>query len=190
MSDPRNVWKNLNTKGRVMSSAEVRIKAQKIEREIRRDTTIFLVLACAFAVFAGIAMFQERGGPPRIITGFAVVLMGLGVWRTLARRKRLSAARSMTCLEFCRNELRRRRDYFAKTPWGLIFAVLVALFLFQVSAHNVHASPGILRPFLAALLVLASIALPLWRREARKFQRELDELEKFDRNDSPAGAKP
>ena len=181
MSDPRNVWQNLNTKGTAMSANDVRAKAQKMADEIRRDTTIAFVIAGAMTLAGGAALYQEHETAARVITGLAILMVWLGVWRTAVRRRsQVSEADPTVCLQFYRHELQRRRDYFAKPPWILVFAVILALLQFVAVARRLNAATADLWRYPIALVVLALIALPFWKREARKFQRELNELNKFE----------
>jgi hypothetical protein len=136
MSDPRNVWQSLSTKGAVMSAVEVRAKVQKMEAELRRDTTIAVGIAVAVTLAGGAALFQAHEPAARIFLSIAILLIWIGAWRTAARRRvRSSEAHSASGLEFYRHELQRRRDYFTKPPWILAFALVLALIeIFAVRA--------------------------------------------------------
>jgi hypothetical protein len=112
MNDPRNIRRDLNTKGATMSAAEVRAKAQKLEAEIRRDTLIDFVIASVmtFAGLIALATFRQAEPLARVIIGLVVILVRLGAWLITARNKnRLAEADASTCLEFYRSELQRRR---------------------------------------------------------------------------------
>lgn len=182
MTDPRNIWQNLTTKGARMSAAEIRVKARKLEAEIRRDTIIGMVFASAITAggLIGLAVLRQAEPAARIIIAIVVLLVWLAAWLTTVRnRNRLSEAEFMTCLEFYRRELQRRRDYFAKGPWFLVMIVLLALVQFLAVARASGAGLADLMAFPVALAVLMLVAIPLWKRQARRFQRELDELDKF-----------
>ena len=182
MNDPRDTWRDLNTKGGTVSAAEVRAKAQKLEAEIRRDTLIGFVFASAMTLAGLIALATLRQAEPiaRIIIGLVVILIWFGAWRTTLRNKsRVVEANASTCLEFYRSELQRRRDYFARPPWFLLFNILLAVVLFLAVARQFNPTAGDLLPYPLALVGLLLVFLPLWKREARRFQRELDELERF-----------
>ena len=169
-----------------MSAAEVRAKAQKLEAEIRRDTLIGFVIASAMTLAGLIALATLRQAEPvaRVIIALVVIVVWVGAWRTTVRVKsRLAEASTSTCLEFYRSELRRRRDYFARPPWFILFNILLAVVLFLAAARRFNPSAGNLLPYPLALLVLILVFLPLWKREARKFQRELDALEGFEKSD-------
>lgn len=168
-----------------MSAAEVRAKAQKLEAEIRRDTLIGFVIASAVTLAGLIALATLRQAEPtRVIIAMVVIVVWVGAWRTTVRNKsRLAEANTSTCLEFYRSELQRRRDYFARPPWFLLFNILLAVVLFLAAARRFNPSAGNLLPYPLALVVLTLVVLPLRKRESRKFQRELDALEGFEKSD-------
>jgi len=166
-----------------MSANAVRAKAKRLESDIRRDTLIGLVLASVITLAGLIALTNvhqlEPGG--RVIIGIAVILVWFGACRETVRKKsRVSEADSRSCLEFYRHEIQRRRDHFAKPPWILIFALLLALFQFFAVARRFNGISGDLLRYPFALVVLTVIVVPIWKRQARKFQSELDELSKFE----------
>jgi hypothetical protein len=91
-----------------------------------------------------------------------------------------SGAQFATCVAFYRGELERRRNYFAK-PWLIGIIILIALVQFLILMRGFHPSARDLLAYPSALLLLVVVALPLWRRQARRFQRELDALDAFER---------
>ena len=170
-----------------MSASEIRIRALRLEKEIRRDTLLGFALASVItaAGLIGLTTVHEMEPFGRIIIGIAVILVWFGAWRTTMRNKsRLSAADSRSCMEFYRHEVQRRRDYFARPPWILIFAVVLALFQFFAVARRFNGITADLLRYPFALLVLCLIFVPLWKRQGRKFQSELDELKKFESDGS------
>jgi hypothetical protein len=66
-------------------------------------------------------------------------------------------------------------------PWlfGIVILIALAQFLFVMRGFNPSARDLLSYP--AALILLVLIAVPLWRRQARRFQRELDALDAFER---------
>jgi hypothetical protein len=63
--------------------------------------------------------------------------------------------------------------------FAIIILIALVQFLFVMRGFSPSASD--LLSFPAALLLLVLIAVPLWRRQARRFQRELDALDAFER---------
>jgi hypothetical protein len=85
-----------------------------------------------------------------------------------------------TCVAFYRGELERPRNYFAK-PWLFAIILLIALVQFLFVMRGFNPSARDLLSFPAALLLLVLIVVPLRRRQSRRFQRELDALDAFER---------
>jgi hypothetical protein len=182
MNDPKSIWRNLETKGEKMSSMGVRAKAEKLAAEIRRDTIVGLVFTSLLTLIGliGLAVLPQAGRPERIIVTIAVVILWLGVYRTSTRPRLPSGAQFATCVAFYRRELERRRNYFAKPLlFGII--ILIALLQFLIVIRGFNPSARDLLSYPAALLLLVLVAVPLWRRQARRFQRELDALDAFER---------
>ena len=173
-----------------MSAQEVCIKAQRIDAENRRDVTIGVTVATIITLFGlvGLATFRTGAIAERIITAIVVLCVWFGAWRHTRARTLASDAELTTCMEFYRKELERRRDYFARPPWLLLFFIVFALSQFVFLAFR-FGRPGttdlLLYPIMIIVVVLVS--WPLWTREARKFQRELDTLDAFERDTTPEG---
>jgi len=165
-----------------MSSMEVRAKAEKLAAEIRRDTIVGLIFTSLLTLIGliGLAVLPQAGPAERIIVTIAVAILWLGAYRTSRRPSLPSGAQFATCLAFYRRELEKRRNYSAK-PWLFGIVILVALLQFLIVMRGFNPSVRDLLSYPAALVLLLLVAVPLWRRQARKFQRELDALDKFDR---------
>lgn len=182
MNDAKSIWRNLETKGKKMSSMEIRAKAEKLAAEIRRDTMIGLVITSLLTLIGliGLAVLPQAGPAERIIVTIAVAILWLGAYRTSTRPRLPHGAQFATCVAFYRRELERRRSYFAR-PWLFLIVILIALGQFLIVMRGFSPSARDLLSYPAALLLLVLVAVPLWRRQARRFQRELDALDAFER---------
>jgi hypothetical protein len=185
MNDPKSIWRNLETKGEKLSSTEVRAKAEKLAAEIRRDTIVGLVFTSLLTLIGliGLAVLPQAGPAERIIGTIAVAILWLGAYRTSTRPRLPSAAQFATCVAFYRRELERRRNYFANSAKAWLFGIiiLIALVQFLIVMRGFNPSARDLLSYPAALLLLVLVVVPLWRRQVRRFQRELDALDAFER---------
>ena len=165
-----------------MSAMEIRARAEKLSAEIRRDIIVGLVFTSLMTLIGliGLAVLPHAGPPERIIVTIVVVLLWFGAYRTSMRPRLPSGAQFATCVAFYRRELERRRKYFAK-PWLFGIVILIALAQFLIVMKGFHPSGRDLISYPAALLLLVIVAVPLWRRQARRFQRELEALDAFER---------
>src|SRR5262249_34248185 len=91
-------------------------------------------------------------------------------------------AQFAACVAFYRGELERRRRYLAR-PWLLGIVILVAVLQFLILMKGFHPSTRDLLSYPIALLLLILVAFPLWKAQARRLQRELDALDKFEREE-------
>jgi hypothetical protein len=62
---------------------------------------------------------------------------------------------------------------------GIIILIAVVQFLIVMRGFDPSARDLLSYP--TALLLLVLVAVPLWRRQVRRFQRELDALDAFER---------
>ena len=184
MSDPRNLWQNLTTKGEKMSAADVCAKADKLDAENRRDTIIGLIFASVLTLIGliGLATLVEAGTPERIIVGIAVSLVWFGAYRTSVRRKGLPTESTFaTCLEFYRKEVERRRNYYRAQPWGFLVIVIIAVFQFVIVMRRYSPPTQDMLLYPVILIGLVFAVLPFWIRQKRRFQREMDALDVLEK---------
>ena len=167
-----------------MSAQEVRVKAAKLAAEIRRDTIAGFAFATSIIIASLVALWfrlPEAGWPERVIVTIIAVLVWVGALRNdIFNRRRLPQDMQIaTCLEFYRRELKLRKDYFRKVPWIIGTVVLIAIVMYVTAIKPLNPALSDLLLYPCALLLLILIALPLWRRQARRLQRELDALDRF-----------
>jgi hypothetical protein len=172
-----------------MSAQEIRRKAQRLDAANRRDINIGFMLVLVLTAFGliGLLTLQKLEPTARIIIAIVLVLLWGGAWFNNRRKPRgLAVDAELTAsLAFYRRELERRRDYFAKPPWILIVLVIFAFLQFLLVAKQFSPATKELLPYPIALTVCFVVFLPLWRRQARKFQRELDALKELEDGETP-----
>ena len=183
--DPKSVWQNQETRGETMSAREVCAKAQKIDAENRRDVNIGFTVALVLTLFGlyGLATVPSAGVVEARMVFVLLLCVWFGAWRSTKARTLATGAEPTACVDFYRKELERRRDYYARPPWLLLALIIFAFLQFVFLAFR-FGRPGItdllLYPIMITVVVLVS--WPLWRRQARKFQRELDALDAFEKD--------
>jgi hypothetical protein len=185
-NDMRNVWQNQKPEGIRMSAEEIRRKAVKFERKVFRENALnyFLgLVGVAFVSFCfvwhGYNVLFRLGG------GLAVAALLYMVWQTHKRSpfRRVPAEMGIvSCLEFHRKELERRRDLHRSAwRWGLGPAIPGAVVLIIGMARI---NPSHARHLGWALAVVITISVLIfiygWRQSAgcaRKLQHQIDELD-------------
>ncbi len=190
LKDPKKIWQDQPTEPIKMSLNEIRRKAQELQMKGRLRVlaamVIGLFLCIAFARMATVV----QDVIPRIGWGM-LSLWGLygayaayqWIWpRSLAQDATLS-----TSLDFYRSELERKRDY-ERHIWrrsGLIFCFAgLALALIPELIPALETPRLLLNaaPFFVLLVIWFVLFFFLRKRNRRKLQREIDELNALEQN--------
>jgi hypothetical protein len=187
-NDTKNVWQNQKPEGIRMSVEEIHRKAAKFQRKVFWENALnyfLLLVGVAFACF----FFIRYGSPTDVLRrlgfGMTVAAMLYMVWQTHKRSpfRRVPAERGfVSCLEFHRKELERRRDLHRSVwRWCLGPAIPGVVFLLVGMARinpNHARHPGWNLAGVITCMVLAYILG--WRQSAdraRKLQHQIDELD-------------
>jgi hypothetical protein len=195
-TDVRSLWKNQKVEPAPISLAELRQKAQKLEkrvlwRNLREYAASAIVIAC-------FGYYIWRFPAPMIRFGCGLVIAGtLFMAYTLHKRGAARAVPAETalrsCLDFHRRELERQRDLLRGVwRWYLLPFVpglavfLLGLFRWTMKLPNApaHARVIMITFGLTAagcgLVFVAVGKLNQWA--ARKIQREIDGLDKLGKD--------
>ena len=171
-----------------MSAQEIRVKAQRLDAENRWNSAVGLIVVLVLTLIAviGLLTLQRLEAAARIIIAIVLLLLWGGAWYNNRRKPRALPidADLAASLTFYRNELQRRHGYFARPPWVLIVIVILAVLQFFAVASRWNPAMKELLPYPIALTVCIVTFIPLWLKQARKFQRELDALKVFEEGDS------
>ena len=187
-NDTRNVWQNQKREGIPMSAEEIHRKVVRFERKVFWENALNY-----FVILAGVAfvcLFFIRYGVPtdvlrRLGGGMTVAAMLYMVWQTHKRSpfRRVPAEIGLvSCLEFHRKDLERRRDlYRGVWRWclGPTIPGVVVLIVGLARINPNHARhPG----WNLAGVITCSVLFYIlgWRQSAdraRKLQGEIDELD-------------
>ena len=194
--DVKSVWQNQNVESFRMSIDEIRRKIEQFDTKIRRRN--FIAYAACFIVIAytGWCFFFFPNLIQRI--GSILTVLGTGYLVYQARLNQLqkraavitgTKMRNAVSVEFYRAELQWQRDFHRGIwLWSrlLIFAPgpLVFILGFEI-AHPELAT--IIRAEGVAILFLAALAVPLNLTLARKYQKQIDELESLQRENNEEG---
>ena len=181
MSEPvdniRRMWHEQPRQEDAMSVNEIRARAQRFERRVRRNNVLTALLVI---VIVGVELRQisvepellERVGDSLTIAAFVY----LAYWyRRYAFGQTAPAGPAMTqSVDFYREQLARQRD-LSDHPWGYLlpFVPGVGLSLFGRALDR----PPAQNAAIAVLAVALFIGTAWWhKRSARRLQREIDEL--------------
>lgn len=181
MSEPvvniQRMWNEQPREGQAMSIDEIRQRAQRFERRVRRNNVITALL---IVVIVAVELRQisiepellERVGDSLTIAAFVY----LAYWYRRHALGQTAAAGPATTqsVDFYREQLARQRD-LSQHPWGYLlpFVPGVGLSLFGSALERSPAQNAAIAGFAVALF----IGTAWWhRRSARQLQQEIDEL--------------
>jgi hypothetical protein len=181
--DPKIVWKKLRPGTRI-SAEEVREKAQKLDTNIWRMNIITAIVVPILTLFVVWWVGPLAPGP---IRAFAVMMAISFVTYFFLQYKQQGRLWSRqlnpdvaltTSLAFYRREIERRYHGYSRVARFLPLMPLgIGLFVLFAAIRNPFVAIKFAAPYVLTLFVWA-----IWwffhnRREARRYRRELDELD-------------
>lgn len=189
INDPQKIWQDQPTEVIKMSLEEIRRRAHKLQTKARLaallQTLIGLVLCVLFARSSAKAdALVTRIGWGMLSLWAAYVAYPAYKWiwpGTLAADATLS-----TSVDFYRRELERRHDY-ARHVWrrtGLTFCFLGLAVVIVPPLISVLGTPRLLLkavPFFVLLAIWLAVFFPMRKREQRRLQQEIDELNALEK---------
>jgi hypothetical protein len=176
------LWQQQTSEGFRMSSEEIQMNLQTLESKLRAQTRGGY-LVCAFLVIAFTAWaFVEHDPLMRIgaaATVVATAFLGVQVHQSRFKRADASSA-ALPSLEHLRNELQRRVDFHrGKRLWSRLLLLAPAGLLFFFAFARAHPEViTIIRFEIASFVVFILAAIPLNLKMAKKYQRQIDDLDR------------
>jgi hypothetical protein len=191
--DPKTIWQNQPTGTSTMTLKLIRFKARELQAKTRRQLlgTAAGPLAAAFFYAFGIRAFAPLQSILHPLFAFALLwsLIGLyfinrGMWSTVMP----GDAALITGLQFCREEIKRRRNLLRRVLVWSFGPILLALATFILALVMVTGKDRSLLPdglpFLAlvAAWIIGYFAMRV--RERQELKREIDELNDLEKDNS------
>ena len=187
-NDMRNVWQDQKPEGIRMSTEEIHRKAERFERRVFWENALNYFVGLAGVAFLSLCLMWHGLGV-LLRFGFGLILLAVlyMVWQTHKRSPFRRVPEEMglvSCLEFLRRELERRRDLHRSVwRWGLGPALPGLVVLMVGLARMGHGRHSV-RDLVAFNLMSGVIAVfafaYAWRESqwrALKLQDQIDELD-------------
>jgi hypothetical protein len=180
-NDPRLMWQSQKREHPVMSSEEIRIRAEVAQEKVRRN--LITAFSAGFVVLALCAIFvaTSRSTPLRLLVAGLMLLTVEVIYKAYARmwrRHRLEPDTAFQgCLNFYRQELQSQYQALQLT-W--LFLVPVVAFAFLLWNGLFRGGASFVRALLPFLLLLILVER---RRERRRINRKLMALDEFEKED-------
>jgi len=187
----KSLWQSLPSETLVFNEAQLRTRARKFQAKIKRRNFIEY---SSFVFLFGLIIYVMMGienlvWQDWVLSGLMVIGAIIALWGyyRLAGAKKAPEHSGSNLLEFMRHELTRQRDY-AATGWRWYLLPFLPSFIFFIIERWVGADSDLtkLTDFRHTLLILTALMITLgcatvfWQWiQAAKFQRQLDELERY-----------
>ena len=184
-ADVKNIWQNQSVEGTTMSLEEIKKQMGQLQKKMRQRNVVvglallLLVVVCARLLFKA-GNLIEGIGAALLVIGAGYV----GYQLLLIRKKPASVIREnepLASAMFYRTELERQRDFHRGLwLWSRLVIVVpgvVVLLIGSVIEHpeRIHR----IRLNAATVAVLAVLQVARQLRLARKYQREIDALDRL-----------
>lgn len=182
MDDLKNLWQTQEVVEMKFTVEELRAKAAKFQRRIRRRNLREYLAAMIVAVWAGVACWNIPQFLPRI--AFACIVAGAiyyawHLWRWGSATPAPAEMGAADSFRFYRHELQRQRDLVSGVWKWAVMPIMPGLIL--LAAYNVAVAPSPERwkPVVSALLQAALISVVVWlnMRAAQRLDRRIAELD-------------
>lgn len=184
-TDVKSIWQNQSVEGTTMSLDEIRRRTERLEKTLRRRPWIGGATTILVTAIFGRHLFTDGTLIERIGSVLTIIGVGYLAYQLLLIRKRpAGAVRGETdppaSAAFYRAELERQRDFHRGLWFWSRFVIFAPGPLVYSIGHAIAHPERIngIRLNAAAFVALLILAVPmnLWR--ARKYQREIDALER------------
>jgi len=176
------LWQQQTSEGFRMTPEDIQMNLQTLESKLRAQTRsgylvcAFLVVAFSTWAFVEHDLLMRIGAAATVV---AVAFLGVQVHQSRFKRGDTSPA-ALPSLEHLRNELQRRADFHrGKRLWSRLLLLAPAGLLFFFAFARAHPEViKIIRFEIAAFVVLTLAAIPLNLKMAKKYQRQIDDLDR------------
>ncbi len=192
-TDPRDIWQAHPADAFRISAGELQARVERLRRRTRRRNSIGLVVSGI--VLAGCVWWLVQIADPLARVGAMLTMVGVGVMafqlrasqggeRAAARRTALMGGTASA--DFYRGELERQRDFHrGRRFWTRLLLFAPGPVVFFAGFARAHPEvAGTIRLEALAFLLLVIAAVPLNLRLARGYQRQLDELDRLQKEPS------
>ena len=191
----KTLWQSLPSEKLVFNEGQLRARARQFQTKVKRRN---IIEYASYVVLFGLIIYVMTGIETLIwqdwvFSGLTVIGAIIAIWGhyRLARAKVVPESSGSSLLEFMRSELVRQRDY-AATGWRWAFLPFLPAVVFLLAARWLGADPDLIKLtdyryallLLAAFMIALTYALLFWQwLQAAKYQRQLDDLERYTGHD-------
>lgn len=172
-----DLWQQQTSEGFRLTPEQIQSKLQDLEAKVRlRTRGGYQVCASLIVAFSAWA-FLEHDLLMRI--GFAASIVAIAFLAFQVGRADAPQV-ALPSVEHLRNELQRQVDFHrGKRLWSRLLLLYPSGFFFLFAFAHAHPEVSwIIRYEVAAFILIFFVTIPLNRRIARKYQRQIEELDR------------
>jgi hypothetical protein len=180
-NDVIDLWQKQTSEGVRMTREEIQMKLQALDAKLRARTRD-AYLVCAFLIVA-FSIWAVVENDPLMRLGSAASILAIAFLGFQAHRYRSGAVQAPAIatptIEHLRRELQRQIDFHrGKRFWSRVLLLAPAGLLFFFAFARAHPEViAMIRFEIATFIVVMIAAIPLNLRMAKKYQRQLDDLD-------------
>jgi len=185
--DVLDIWQSQSTEGFRMSTEDIRRRIEQMDKKLRRKRFAFYTV-CGFLIAFFLAWEAISTNPLQRV-GAMLTMLGVGYLAYQVHQNRVRKAPPaengrVASIEFHRTELERQRDFHRGTRlWSRMLIFVPGPMVFFAGFLMAHPEVATtIRLEAISFVLMAIAAVPLNRWMASKYQRQLDELDRLQRD--------
>ena len=191
----KTLWQTLPSEKLIFNEAQLRARARQFQTKIKRRN---IIEYASYVVLFGLIIYVMMGienlvWQDWVLSGLMVIGAIISLWGyfRVAGAKAAPERAGNSLLDFMRRELTRQRDYEA-TGWRWAILPLLPAVTFFLVERWVGADPNLIKItdkrytliIMSAFMIALTYALLFWHwLQAAKYQRQLDDLERYRGHD-------
>lgn len=187
--DVLDLWQSQRGEGFQMTPEDIRQRTERMEKKLQLRTRGGYVVCASLIVFlswwaiVSNNLVQRLGA---VLTIGALAYMARQIQQNAMKKPPASAMGDTQSIDYLRTELARQRDFHrGRTFWSrLLLFIPSGLLFFHGFAMEHPEVAQMIRYETIAFLILGIAAIPLNLWMARKYQRQIDELDRMQKEPS------
>ncbi len=187
--DVLDLWQSQRGDGFQMTPEDIRKRIETMEKKLKYRTRMGLLVCASLIGFMGLwavvsnNLLQRLGA---VLTAGALVYMGRQIQEYRMKPAPGAEMGETLPVDFLRTELARQRDFHRGwTFWSRMLLFIPSGLLFFLGFAQEHPEVGrMIRYETIGFLVLGAIAIPLNLWMAKNYQRQIDELDRMQKEPS------
>jgi NhaP-type Na+/H+ or K+/H+ antiporter len=187
--DVLDLWQSQRGEGFQMTPDDIRQRAERMEKKLQLRTRGGYVVCASLIVFLSFWAIVSNNSLQRlgaVLTIGALVYMARQLRQNAMKKPAASTMGETPSVDYLRTELARQRDFHrGRTFWSRLLLLITSGLLFFLGFAIAHPEVArMIRYETIAFVILGIAAIPLNLWMARKYQQQIDELDRMQKEPS------